>query len=67
MDLQVIAVIVRRFEAAAGLAATLVGTGETFQVLEARRAREAAEFITLTLLFARDLGLLHCLSSPTRH
>ena len=36
-------VIVRRFEAAAGLAATLVGTGETFQVLAARREREAAE------------------------
>ena len=34
-------VIVRRFQAAAGLTATLVGTGETFQVLGARRAREA--------------------------
>ena len=33
--------IVRRFEAATGLAATLVETGETFQALAARREREA--------------------------
>jgi DNA modification methylase len=36
-------VIVRRFEAATGTAATLVETGEAFQVLAARRAREAVE------------------------
>jgi hypothetical protein len=36
-------VIIRRFEAATGLAATLVETGETFQALSARREREAAE------------------------
>src|SRR5271167_3886665 len=36
-------VIVRRFEAATGTAATLVETGETFEALAARRAREAAE------------------------
>ena len=36
-------VIVRRFEAATGLAATLAKTGETFQALRARREREAAE------------------------
>ena len=36
-------VIVRRFEAATGMAATLVETGETFQALTALRAREAAE------------------------
>ena len=36
-------VIVRRFEGATGTAATLVGTGETFQALTARRGREAAE------------------------
>ena len=34
-------VIVRRFEAATGLAATLVETGETFQVLAVRRERQA--------------------------
>ncbi len=34
-------VIVRRFEAATGTAATLVGTGETHQTLAARRRREA--------------------------
>ena len=38
-------VIVRRFEAATGLPATLIGTGETFQVLRARRAREAADLL----------------------
>ena len=37
-------VIVRRFEAATGLGATLVETGETFQVLAARREREATAF-----------------------
>jgi hypothetical protein len=36
-------VIVRRFEAATGTAATLVETGETFEALAARRVREAAE------------------------
>jgi DNA modification methylase len=36
-------VIVRRFEAATDIAATLVETGETFQALTARREREAAE------------------------
>ena len=36
-------VIVRRFEAATGLSATLVETGETFQALAVRREREAAE------------------------
>jgi DNA modification methylase len=36
-------VIVRRFEAGAGLAANLVQTGETFEALAARRAREATE------------------------
>jgi DNA modification methylase len=36
-------VIVRRFEAATGSAATLVKTGETFQALHARQEREAAE------------------------
>jgi DNA modification methylase len=36
-------VIVRRFEASTGTAATLAETGETFEALGARRAREAAE------------------------
>ena len=36
-------VIVRRFEAATGISATLVETGETFQALAVRREREAAE------------------------
>jgi DNA modification methylase len=36
-------VIVRRFEGATGMAATLVGTGETFEALAARREREATE------------------------
>jgi DNA modification methylase len=35
-------VIVRRYEAATGEAATLIDTGETFQALGARRGREAA-------------------------
>jgi DNA modification methylase len=35
-------VIVRRYEAATGNPAILVGTGETFQALGARRASEAA-------------------------
>ena len=35
-------VIVRRYEAATGDAATLIETGETFEVLGARRASEAA-------------------------
>ncbi len=35
-------VIARRFEAATGSPAVLVETGETFDVLAARRAREAA-------------------------
>jgi len=34
-------VIVRRFEGATGIAATLIETGETFEALAARRAREA--------------------------
>jgi hypothetical protein len=36
-------VIIRRFEAATGMTATLVETGETFQVLAVRREREARE------------------------
>ena len=36
-------VIIRRFEAATGMAAILVETGETFQALTARRAREGTE------------------------
>ena len=36
-------VIVRRFEAATGISATLVETGETFPALAVRREREAAE------------------------
>jgi DNA modification methylase len=35
-------VIVRRYEASTGEAATLIDTGETFQALGARRGREAA-------------------------
>ena len=35
-------VIVRRYEAATGDGATLIETGETFEVLGARRASEAA-------------------------
>jgi hypothetical protein len=34
--------IARRYEAATGVAATLAGTGETFEALAARRARETA-------------------------
>jgi DNA modification methylase len=40
-------VIVRRFEAATGIAATLVETGETFEALTVRRAREAARPATV--------------------
>jgi hypothetical protein len=62
--------IVRRFQAAAGLTATLVGTGETFQVLGAPASSRGGiccrARITVTLLFARDLGLLLCSWSPTR-
>jgi adenine-specific DNA methylase len=36
-------VIVRRFEVATGISATLVEAGETFQALAVRREREAAE------------------------
>lgn len=36
-------VIVRRFEGKTGMAATLVGTGETFEALSARREREETE------------------------
>ncbi len=36
-------VIVRRFEAVTDIAATLVETGETFEALAARPAREATE------------------------
>ncbi len=36
-------VIVRRFEGATGMAATLVETGETFEALAVRREREATE------------------------
>ena len=36
-------VIIRRFEAATGIAATLVETGETFKALAARREREETE------------------------
>ena len=43
LDSLYVDVIVRRFEAATGLAATLVKTGETFQALGTRREREAAE------------------------
>jgi DNA modification methylase len=43
LDPLYIDVIVRRFEAATSIAATLIETGETFQVLAARREREAAE------------------------
>jgi hypothetical protein len=35
-------VIVRRYEAASGEPAVLIETGETFDVLTARRAEEAA-------------------------
>ena len=41
-------VIVRRFAAATGLAATLAKTGETFQTLGARRELEAAELTAET-------------------
>ena len=40
-------VIVRRFEVATGMAATLVETGETFEALTVRRAREAARPATV--------------------
>ena len=36
-------VIVRRFEAATSIAATLAETGETFEALAARRGRDATE------------------------
>jgi DNA modification methylase len=43
LDPLYVGVIVRRFEAAAGCAATLLETGETFEALAARRALEATE------------------------